>query len=240
MAEASLVQETGRSEEQKFYTRWPAIESNPEVLNKFSRDIGLDHESWTFQDVLGLDPELLALLPQPVLAILLLFPSKMKIRVVEDSGDGKQEVFFLRQVDELDSACGTIAMIHALTNNPHTLKPGVLKDFLESVRDQNGLDRGLSLARNAQLSSLHSQFSQQGQTKELKDGVSSGHHFVCFTRIGNDIYELDGVKSAPIRHTSIVTNFTDDVAALIQQRYMNDPNVFDFNIMALVPNVVDP
>jgi len=226
----------------KVSTRWPAIESNPDVLNKFGTDIGLDQNFWVFQDVFGLDPELLALIPQPLLAILLLFPSKKKIKQVDESlrGDGKQEIFFLRQVDELDDACGTIAMIHALANNPATLKPGLLQEYLNSVRDKNEIDRGLALAHNAQLAALHSQFSKQGQTKELKEGESSGHHFVCFTSIGNDIYELDGLKPFPLRHKSIGTNFTNDVAQIILEKYMNDPNVFDFNIMALVPNTADP
>ena len=59
-------------------TRWLPIESNPEVMNKFLHEAGLSKE-WAIADVFGLDPELLAMLEQPVLSLLLLFPINEKV-----------------------------------------------------------------------------------------------------------------------------------------------------------------
>ena len=53
--------------------RWLPIESNPEVMNSFLRKLGVPAD-WEINDVFGLDPELLMMLPQPVLALMLLFP----------------------------------------------------------------------------------------------------------------------------------------------------------------------
>ena len=54
--------------------RWLPIESNPEVMNKFLHNCGLPKEQWAVTDVFGLDEPLLAMLPQPVLSLMLLFP----------------------------------------------------------------------------------------------------------------------------------------------------------------------
>ena len=71
--------------------RWLPIESNPDVLNSFLKKLGVP-SSWEINDVYGLDPELLLMLPQPVLALMLLFPITDKYqqfaRGLEDSMKG--------------------------------------------------------------------------------------------------------------------------------------------------------
>ena len=58
--------------------RWLPIESNPDVMNKFLHNCGLPADKWAISDVYGLDEALLAMLPQPVLSLMLLFPINEK------------------------------------------------------------------------------------------------------------------------------------------------------------------
>ena len=46
--------------------RWLPLESNPESYTKWSEALGLDTSEWQFQEVFGLDDELLAWVRQPV------------------------------------------------------------------------------------------------------------------------------------------------------------------------------
>ena len=67
-------------EEESKAQRWLPIESNPEVMNKFLHNCGLPADKWAITDVYGLDEALLAMLPQPVLSLMLLFPINEKYK----------------------------------------------------------------------------------------------------------------------------------------------------------------
>ena len=97
---------------------WLPLESNPEVFTAFARRVGLP-EPWAWQDILGLDPELLAMTPQPVAAVILLFPCSENIykqRAKEDRAlretrpsEAAASAYHLEQVASFGNACGTIA-----------------------------------------------------------------------------------------------------------------------------------
>lgn len=100
------------------------LESNPYVFTELSHKLGL-HERMEFQDVLSLDePDLLDLLPRPVYALILVFPTTetYEKRVQEEDsgigvdvwGQGDDNIVFFKQT--INNACGLYAMLHAVCN----------------------------------------------------------------------------------------------------------------------------
>ena len=82
--------------------RWLPLESNPEVfnlvesavrsttlfqvMNLFLQKLGVP-DVWAVQDVWGLEPDLLAMLPTPVLGVMLLFPVNDHYRTAAKVGN---------------------------------------------------------------------------------------------------------------------------------------------------------
>ncbi|KAF5349337.1 hypothetical protein D9758_011752 [Tetrapyrgos nigripes] len=106
-------------------TRWIPLENNPEVLNSWAHKAGLVPADAGFSDIYGFDDELLAMVPRPVKAVLLLFPissvleerRKEEDKKLTDEGSSlndKGAVLWIKQT--ISNACGTIGLLHALLN----------------------------------------------------------------------------------------------------------------------------
>jgi ubiquitin carboxyl-terminal hydrolase L3 len=108
-----------------------SAENNPEVMTALVHKLGLSN-TLSFHDVFSIDdPDLLAFVPRPANALLLVFPvseSYEKYRLEEDSkrpvyeGKGAEEpVIWYRQT--IGNACGLMGLLHAVSN-------GAAKDFV--------------------------------------------------------------------------------------------------------------
>ena len=214
---------------------WPPLESNPEILTKFARQGGLP-EGKAFGDVFGLDDELLMMVPQPCHALIFLFPSKAKVPF-DESKAGKKASFFLRQISQLDEACGTIAMVHAIANNTSDLglADGPIHKYIEAAKGEDPEKRGSLLANNNEIASLHTTLAQQGQSALMEDGKSADHHFVCFTAVDGNLYEFDGLKPSPTDHGALGESpFLQKAAAAIKSTYLAPhPEMMDFAMISL-------
>jgi len=99
-------------------------ENNPEVMSSLVHNLGLS-PALSFHDVFSIeDPELLAFVPRPANALLLVFPiskSYETFRVEEDKdkedyegkGEGEPVVWYKQTIR---NACGLIGILHAVSN----------------------------------------------------------------------------------------------------------------------------
>lgn len=219
---------------------WLPLESNPEVLNDFARKLHAS-PSHVFHDVFGLDAELLMMVPQPAVAVLLLFPSDemsaAKAAQLERlRGEGyapEPGLFFMRQF--VGNACGTIAAVHALCNNSFLVDPASdLGAFLETNRPVDADARGVNLARAAFISAATSESAEGGQTAAPEIGTDVNHHFIAFVAHNNNVYELDGTKPWPVNHGPVGEGgLLASAAEVIKREFIAHVPDGMFNVMAL-------
>lgn len=99
-------------------------ENNPEVMSSLVHKLGLS-PTLSFHDVFSIDdPDLLAFVPRPATALLLVFPvskSYETFRVQEDKENKEYEgrgagepVIWYKQT--IRNACGLIGILHAVSN----------------------------------------------------------------------------------------------------------------------------
>jgi ubiquitin carboxyl-terminal hydrolase L3 len=100
------------------------LESNPEVFNELIYKLGVP-ESLEFQDVLSLDdPDLLAFLPRPAYALVLVFPTTDAYQKRHDEEDSRLESYKENQADNgilffrqtINNACGLYGILHSVCN----------------------------------------------------------------------------------------------------------------------------
>ena len=210
------------------------MESDPESLNIVARKLGMSEE-WSFFDIYGLDEDMLSMIPQPCLSVVLLFPSAKK---TENKGDPEDSVpFYLTQISDLGNACGTIAVIHTLANNLENLgiKEGAVYDYVNKNKSGSALERGESLNSAGEINEIHNEGAESGQTESTDGHVD--FHFICFTAVNGNLYELDGGKKGPINHGPLGDRLLSHVAAeVIQTQYITpNPDVFSFSMLGLGP-----
>ncbi|XP_006647623.1 ubiquitin carboxyl-terminal hydrolase 3-like [Oryza brachyantha] len=222
--------------------RWIPLEANPDVMNQFMWGLGVAEGEAQFCDVYGLDDELLAMVPQPVLAVLFLYPLTSLDDEEEESGasatstvgdkDLSKRVYFTKQT--VGNACGTVGVIHAIGNAASKLKlvEGSYFDrFYKQTADMDPVQRAAFLEEDDEMEDAHSVAASAGDTDA---NVEVNEHFVCFSCVDGELYELDGRKSQPTCHgPSSPDTLLQDAAKVIKARISSNPDSMNFNVMAL-------
>ena len=227
-------------------TSWVPLEANPDLFSTWCETLGLDTSKYAFYDVFGLDDELLAMVPQPVEAVLFLFPLTPRIEAhrsgLQKKADEKSELLWFPQT--IGNACGTIGLLHAIANSAaaQAIRPeSVLAHLLARARSVPPAERANLLLQCEDLRSAHASTAAQGQTAAPTAEDDVDLHFVAFARSSTGaLVELDGRQDGPVERVPYIerNELLSRTAHVIQQHYMAvDPDQVQFSIVALSQSV---
>ncbi|KAL1553503.1 Ubiquitin carboxyl-terminal hydrolase 3 [Salvia divinorum] len=217
--------------------RWLPLEANPDVMNQFIWGLGVSPDEAECFDVYGLDEDLLAMVPQPVLAVLFLYPITRKSeeeRIQQDSSTKEFSggPYFMKQT--VGNACGTVGLLHAVGNVTSEIKlveGSYLDKFFKATANMDASQRATFLENDGEMEDAHSVAATAGET-EASDDVDT--HFICFTCVDGQLYELDGRRAGPISHGSSSSNtILQDAAKVIQKFIQKNPDSINFNVIAI-------
>ncbi|KAK5165606.1 ubiquitinyl hydrolase 1 [Saxophila tyrrhenica] len=192
------------------------LENNPAVMTSLLHNLGLS-PTLAFHDVFSLDdPDLLAFVPRPAQALLLVFPvsnTYEKFRHEEDKdkqeyeGHGEAEdVIWYKQT--IGNACGLIGVLHAVSN-------GAARAMIQQDSDLDTLvkralplkprERAELLEETEALETAHSAAASTGDTAAPQAEDNVDLHFVCFVKSEKNghLFEMDGRRKGPIDHGAL-------------------------------------
>jgi ubiquitin carboxyl-terminal hydrolase L3 len=188
------------------------VENNPDVMNRLAAKLGLSSEL-QFYDVYSLDePELLAHIPRPALALLVIIPltpAWHRSRKAEDAnkgpytGSGPDEpVIWFKQT--IGHACGSIGLLHCLINGPAVdfIKPDSDLAAIRSAAIPLDMTKRAEMLYNSEPFELaHKSVEQAGDS--YADSERDGGHFVSFVKSGGKLWELEGSRKGPLERGSL-------------------------------------
>ncbi|CAN8324968.1 unnamed protein product [Cochlearia groenlandica] len=219
--------------------RWLPLESNPDVMNQFLWGLGLEQDEAECNDVLGLDDELLEMVPKPVLAVLVLYPITKKSeeeRIEQDKEIQDKvhsdKVYFMKQT--VGNACGTIGLLHAIGNITSHIKlseNSFLDKFFKSTANMTPMERGRFLENDNQIEDAHSVAVVAGETP-ASDNVDT--HFISLACVDGELYELDGRKAGPVSHgASSPATLLKDATKVVKKMIEKNPGSINFTVIAI-------
>ncbi|KAI1092691.1 ubiquitin carboxyl-terminal hydrolase [Rostrohypoxylon terebratum] len=186
------------------------LEANPELMTSLLHKLGLS-PALQIHDVYSItEPELLAFVPRPALALLLVFPVSAtyeSARLAEDAGvqeyagQGEGEpVLWYKQT--IRNACGLMGLLHAVSNGPARgfVQPDTpLANLISASVPLPPAQRSALLERTPELATAHQEAASQGATTAPSAQDDVDLHYVCFVKTEDGtLWELDGRRKGPI------------------------------------------
>ncbi|KAI1345473.1 ubiquitin carboxyl-terminal hydrolase, family 1 [Xylaria sp. FL0043] len=228
------------------------LESNPGLFTRLIHQLGVS-SALSFYDVWSLDdPGLLSLVPRPVLALVIVFPTpgdykdrlaKEKDLAVNNASHVETEdVTWFKQT--INNACGLYAILHAVANGRarDLIVPGShLFHLLEKCASLDPDDCAAVVENDGELESMYNSVAVLGDSKtpgNPEDEVD--FHYVCFVKSyrGSNLFVLDGDGHGPV-DKGLLTE--DDLLSkqgieAIKEFIDQHGNGGNFSLLALAPS----
>jgi len=178
---------------------WCTIESDPGVFSELIQTFGVPNVK--VEELYDLDDATFAGLP-PVYGLVFLFKHEGRSEVRPDiTYDEDAPVYFANQT--INNACGTQAILHVLLNSGEVELGPTLGNFKAFTADFPSDLRGSSFNDSPEIRNAHNSFARPEPF--MADSSSKGgkkedaFHFVAYVCVAGQVYELDGLRPAPIR-----------------------------------------
>ena len=230
---------------------WFPLESNPELLSKYVTDLGAGG-GLRVEEVLALEDWALDMVPQPVHAVLFLYPLTAAQRKHEEahptapleatSDPSSGAPFFMKQT--VGNACGTIAVLHSLANLDRVSGGGAvarpetwLSTFLTATARMSPEEAAAFVAEGEASEALAAVHTAAAVSEENATAASMDvdTHFIAFVSAGGVLYELDGRKAGPTPHGECApAELLPKAVEAIKGFMQRDPGELRFTITALV------
>lgn len=163
-----------------------------------------------------------------------------------------ENFFFANQT--IQNACGTQAILSVLLNHDtpapeNHQAPIFLGPELSSFKDfTTGFPsdlRGEALSNSETIRTAHNAFAKaspfvdETSRPQNEDEEGDVYHFIAYTPVDGELYELDGLQPAPISHGPCDTDtFPEKVIEVLQRRIARYPETETrFNLMAVVKDL---
>jgi len=205
-------------------------------------------------DVFGLDDELLAFVPAPVLAVILLYPltdesEARRLEELEQEPSTRMDsvpdsLFYMKQT--IGNACGTIALMHCLANvcapagaaaeeggEAEEMVARQAGSFLDTFLGETAgmtpeaIGEHLEAGRGCagSLHEMHGEAAQDGVTRPPGVDEEINLHFVAFVEKDGHVWELDGRRAGPIRRGAVDgQGLMRSVARVVREEYVEKAN----------------
>ncbi|KAK4544880.1 hypothetical protein LTR36_003784 [Oleoguttula mirabilis] len=187
------------------------LENNPEVMTTLTHKLGLSR-TLQFHDVWSIDdPDLLAFVPRPAYALLLVFPVNAtfaKFRAEEDadkpdyagSGEGEEVVWYKQTIG---NACGLMGLLHGVSNGAARAQVQAGSDldaFIKQAVPLKPKERATLLESTEALKTAHADAASSGDTAAPAADADVDLHYVCFVKSEKNghLYEMDGGRKGPL------------------------------------------
>lgn len=163
---------------------WPALESDPEIFTNYFRNLGLSHD-WEFAEVFAMDEEI------DGAALILVYRSAGQGPAF--NGETLESRYYIKQVPQLDNACGLLAGIHGILNsNAEILPESILWQLKAGIEGKSPSESADWLLANQALQQAHGAYAAEGQSNVTD---APDHHFIA---VLPGLQLFDGMKNSPI------------------------------------------
>ncbi|KAI0823329.1 ubiquitin-specific protease [Trametes gibbosa] len=217
---------------------WQLTESDPGVFTELLKTLGVP---LVVDDLYSLDSETLSQL-QPLHALIFLFKW-----VTNESGtastsgqyDPDFPGFFAHQV--VNNACATLAVMNAIGNIPGLQMGPQLAELLSFTAGMDPQTSGMAITSADWLREAHNALSPPSAISleglDLPKTSEDAYHFIVYLPYAGAVYELDGLKQAPVNHGAFADSgegWVSKAREVIQARIGTYPaGALEFSLLAV-------